>query len=172
MVQATNADGVAEVVPPASPIPATSVPPTATPIPATAVPVATATPETRGLKVNEFEVGHKVKNKNDVDPSEGPFGNAGDIWFCFDVANQSGGDMTLNSTGAFVQETGDYQISWGADGPFKVPNGGKIGGDKWCDHLYNKQVDMGSGTYHIWLRICFGDGNCVNASGPAKVKIG
>lgn len=172
VVTATNADGVAEVVPPASPIPSTQVPPTATPIPATAVPAATATPGIRGLKVNEFEVGHKISGESDVKSSAGPYGNAGDIWFCFDVSNLSGGNMTLNSTGAYVQESGDFQISWGADGPFSVSSGGKIGGSKWCDHLYNDRVNMGVGTYHIWLRICFDDGSCVNAAGPAEVKIG
>jgi hypothetical protein len=172
VVASSNTDGVPEVVPPPSPIPATPIPPTATPIPATATPAATPTPDNRGLKVNEFEVGHKVSDKNDVNPSSGPFGNAGDIWFCFDVSNQSGGGMTLKSTGAFVQESGDYQISWGADGNFGVANGQKIGGSKWCDHFYNDKVDMGAGTYHIWLRICFPDGSCINASGPAEVKIG
>ena len=170
VVTATNADGVGEVVPPPSPIPATNVPPTATPIPATAVPAATATPGIRGLQVNEFEVGNK--SGDGVKASSGPFGNAGDIWFCFDVSNQSGGGMTLKSTGAYVQETGDHQISWGDAGPFDVPSGGKIGGSKWCDHLYNDKVNMGVGTYHIWLRICFDDGSCVNAAGPKEVKIG
>jgi hypothetical protein len=170
VVTATNADGVGEVVPPASPIPPTQVPPTATPIPATAVPAATATPGIRGLVVHEFVVGNK--SGGGVKSSSGPFGNAGDIWFCFDVSNQSGGGITLKSTGAYVQETGDHQISWGADGPFSIPNGGKIGGEKWCDHLYNDKVDMGVGTYHIWLRICFDDGSCVNAAGPNSVKIG
>jgi hypothetical protein len=173
VVMASNTEGVPEVVPPPSPIPPTAVPPTA--IPATAAPTAipaTAAPDTRGLTIQSFKVGNKIKDKEDVKPNTS-FGNAGDIWFCFEVINSTGGGMTLTKVGGWVQEKDHFQVSWGAAGPFNVPAGGMVGGRKWCDHFYNdKDPKIGGGTRHIWLRICFQDNTCVDASGPVEVKIG
>jgi uncharacterized protein YgiM (DUF1202 family) len=173
VVTASNTEGVAEVVPPPSPIPSTAVPPTA--IPPTAAPTAipaTAAPDTRGLTVKSFIVGNKVKDKEEV-KSNTSFGNAGDIWFCFDVVNSTGGGITLSQVGGWAQENDHFQVSWGTGGSFTVPAGGTVGGRKWCDHFYNDRAPkFKAGTYHIWLRICFQDGYCVNAAGPVEVKIG
>jgi hypothetical protein len=174
VVTDSNTTGVPEVVPPASPIPSTAVPPTA--IPATAAPTAipvTAVPDTRGLTVNHFSVGLKDKKKEEVKP-QSSYGNIGDVWFCFEAVNAGGGDVTIADFGAWSQENGHFQISWGGgEGPFTVPAGGVVGMPRWCDHFYNdRDPKFGVGTYHIWLRACFPDGYCVNLAGPVVVNIG
>ncbi|MEJ2363271.1 MAG: hypothetical protein P8017_01090 [Deltaproteobacteria bacterium] len=48
------------------------------------------------------------------------------------------------------------------------------GGKSWQhkDHFYNEEADLDVGTYHIWMRICFQDGYCVNIDGPVPITIG
>ncbi|MBN1813577.1 MAG: SH3 domain-containing protein [Anaerolineae bacterium] len=175
VVADSNTEGVTEVVPPASPIPSTRVPPTAVPPtagPPTAVP-PTPLPDTRGLQVNHFSVGLKEKKKEEVKP-QSAYGNIGDVWFCFEAVNAGGADVTLTDFGAWAQENGHFQASWGGgEGPFEVPAGEAVGMPRWCDHFYNdKDPKFGVGTYNIWLRACFSDGYCVNLAGPVVVNIG
>jgi hypothetical protein len=175
VVADSNTEGVSDVVPPASPIPATRVPPTAVPPtagPPTAVP-PTPLPDTRGITVNHFSVGLKEKKKEEVKPQTA-YGNIGDVWFCFEAVNSSGADITISDFGAWAQENGHFQISWGGgEGPFTVPSGGSVGMPRWCDHFYNdKEPKFGVGSYHIFLRACFPDGYCVNLAGPVIVNIG
>lgn len=174
VVADSNTEGVTEVVPPASPIPSTAVPPTA--IPATAAPTAipaTAVPDTRGLTAKHFSVGLKEKKKEEVKP-QSAYGNIGDVWFCFEAVNTSGADVTLTNFGAWAQENGHFQVSWGGgEGPFTVPAGESVGMPRWCDHFYNdKDPKFGVGSYQIFLRACFPDGYCVNLAGPIIVNIG
>jgi len=158
VVTASNADNVAEVVPPASPVPQPTAVPTATPVPATPAPAATPTPDTRGVVVNSFV----------VENAPGPYGNAGDIWFNIDITNGTGGKLVLTKIGAWVEERDEFQVSWGAADPLELNRGQNF---TWRDHLYPKQIPV-AGTYHIWLRVCFTDGSCLNVEGPVKVIIG
>jgi hypothetical protein len=174
VVTDSDTGGVPEVVPPASPIPPTAAPPTA--VPATAAPTAvpaTAVPDTRGITVKHFSVGLKDKDKEEVKP-QSAYGNIGDVWFCFEAVNAGGGDVTISDFGAWSQENGHFQISWGGgEGPFTVPAGSPVGMPRWCDHFYNdRDPKFDVGSYHIWLRACFPDGYCVNLAGPVVINIG
>jgi hypothetical protein len=165
VVAGSDTESVADVVPPASPVPPTAVPATKVPPTATSVP-ATAVPDTRGIRADRFDVGTKgLKVK-----APGPFGNSGDIWFYMKIANTGGGEVTITKWGAYVQETGDFQKSWGGSGggePLKLgPNGVK----EWDDHI--NQFTLPAGQFHLWMRACFNDGYCVNLAGPVLVKIG
>ncbi len=167
VVADSNTGGVPEVAPPASPIPPVSAPPTA--VPATAAPTAvpaTAVPDTRGIVSDRFDVGTEGLEVK----APGPFGNAGDIWFYMQVSNTTAGDITLAKWGAFVEETGDFQMSYGG------PDGGKplkVDAGKTCQHDdHINQFTLPEGTYHLWQRVCFQDGYCVNIDGPVEIRIG
>jgi hypothetical protein len=155
LVTAANIENVPQVEPPAPP--PTAVPPTATPVPPpTAVP-ATSPPalptDFRGLVANNFS----------IENAPGPFGNAGDIWFNFDVRNNSGGSVGFSALGAFVEETGQYQRSW-TNG--SISRGASL---VWRDRI--NQFSLSSGTYHIWLKVCWSDGACDLMKGPVEVRI-
>jgi len=154
IVTASNADGVSEVQPPPSPTPP---PPTATPLPtATATPAGpTPTtgppPEFRGLEPINYW----------VEDAPGPFGVGSKIWFNMDIKNTNTYRVHYESLGTWVQETGKFQESWTKQ---------KFGDRQhftWRDHLKIKSA----GTYHLWMRICFTDGACVNLMGPVTVKV-
>jgi hypothetical protein len=167
VVTASNTEGVPDVVPPPSPIPPTRVPPTSTPGPPTAIP-ATATPDTRGIVSNAFIVGNKQED-DDINPND-RFGNAGDVWFYMSITNTSGDGRDIVKWGVWVQETGDYQRSWGGPGggePLRLETGQS---KEWDDHI--NQFTLGKGTYHLWMRVCFNDGYCVNIDGPVEIRIG
>lgn len=166
VVTASNAESVPDVVPPASPIPPTSVPPTSTPSPPTAIP-PTAAPDTRGIVANGFVVGNK---KDDSVKPNTEFGNAGDVWFYMLINNTSGNGIDIVKWGVWVQETGDFQMSWGGSGggkPLRLETGQS---KEWIDHI--NQFTLGEGTYHLWMRVCFEDGYCVNLAGPVEIRIG
>jgi hypothetical protein len=153
---ASNADGVPEVVPPASPIPPPpTAPPTAAPVPTSA---ATPTPDARGIVANVFSVRH----------APGPYGNAGDIWFDVAITNESGGDVVLAKVGVWVEENGAFQVSGGVADPLTLAPGQRFDCE---DHLYASQIPSPD-TYHLWLRVCFTDGYCVNLEGPVEIIIG
>lgn len=167
VVTASNTEGVPDVVPPPSPIPPTSVPPTSTPSPPTAVP-PTAAPDTRGIVANAFIVGNKQED-GDINPND-EFGNSNDVWFYMSITNNSDGGVTIVKWGAWVQETGDFQMSWGGSGggePLRLETGQ---GKEWDDHI--NQFTLGAGTFHLWMRACFEDGYCVNLAGPVEIRIG
>jgi hypothetical protein len=159
VVTAYNVDGVGQVVPPPSPTPLPpTATPTATPVPATPVPVATQAPNTHGLVANGFS----------VERAPGPYGNGGDVWFNIDITNKSGGQLTITKLGAWVQENGEFKVSWGVAKPLYLTPGQRF---TWRDHMRPDNMPN-IGTYHLWMRACFADGSCANMSGPVEVRIG
>jgi hypothetical protein len=144
IVTTYGTDDVAQVQPPPAP---TAIPPTATPIP----PTATPAPDTRGLVLENFW----------VEGAPGPYGTGQQIWFNWVIRNTSGAEVGYKILGAWVQETGFHKTSW-TDASF-VP------GQR---HEWRDWLSIGSpGTYHLYLRICFNDGVCLNLSGPTTVNI-
>ncbi len=152
---AYDTDEVPEVQPPPPPPPApTPVPVTATPVPVpTATPVPQPTPDLRGLVVNAYW----------IEGAPGPFGSAADIWFNMDITNNSGQRIDYNALGTWVEETGQFQKSW----TYSSFDAGKHFTHR--DHI--NQFDLSPGTYHLYLRICFSDGACVNMYGPIEVVV-
>jgi len=156
IVTPANTESVSEVQPPPSPTP---VPPTATlpsPPTATSAPAApTATPGPpagfRGLVPKAYW----------VENAPGPFGDNSKIWFNMEITNATADRITYNSLGTWVEETGQFQESW-TNQKFS-PNQQF----EWRDHIRIPD----EGTYHLWMRICFTDGACVNMMGPVEVKV-
>jgi uncharacterized protein YraI len=145
LVTATNADSVPQVQPPPAP-------PTA--IPATAVPTApppTATPSTyRGLAPQGYQ----------VEGAPGPYGVGADIWFNMWINNTSG-SVEFEALGTQVEETGQFQKSWTYS---EFEPGQKF---SWRDHINIPAA----GTYHLWMTICFRDGQCFRMMGPVEVIV-
>ena len=154
IVTASNADGVVQVQPPPSPTPPppTSTPlPTATPIPAEPTPLPGPPPEFRGLDPISYS----------VEDAPGPFDVGSKIWFNMEIRNRNNYRVRYESLGTWVQETGKFQESWTKQ---------KFSADQyfsWRDHIKIKS----SGTYNLWMRICFDDGACVNLMGPVTIKV-
>ena len=154
IVTASNADNVAEVQPPPSPTP---LPPTDTPLPtdtpAPAAPTATPgpPPEFRGLNPLKYW----------VEDAPGPFGAGSQIWFNMEIKNTNTHKVHYEALGTWVQETGQFQKSWTKQ---------KFGDRQlltWRDHI---EIDS-TGTYNLWLRICFTDGACVDLMGPVTIQV-
>jgi uncharacterized protein YraI len=154
IVTASNVDAVAQVQPPPSPTP---VPPTDTPVP-TAAP-ATPTAEPTAAPAADFR--GLVPNSYSVEDAPGPFGANGDIWFNMDISNFTGWEVEYDALGTWVQETGQFQKSW-TEQAFKVNRR-----FQWRDHINIPD----SGTYNLWMRICFTDGACFNMLGPVVVQV-
>ena len=152
---------IPDVEPPPSPtpVPATATP---TPVPATATPTpvpATPTPDAQGLVANRFKITH----------GRGPYGNSGDVWFEMQITNESGGDRTITAWGVWVEETGDFQKSWGGDGgTLELDPGQTFEHD---DHINQFTLDN-YGEYHLWMRACVEGGGCFNLAGPKTIEIG
>ena len=157
LVTASDAGNVPQVEPPPSPIPPTAVPATA--VPPTAVP-PTAAPATdfRGLVPTGFQ----------VEGQPGPYAAAADIWFNAWINNTSGKTVEYDSLGVFVEETGQFQKSY-----FSVPPSYPYfaPGQRFAHRDHINQFTLGSGTYHLWLMICFKDGYCPKMWGPEEVII-
>ena len=155
LVTAYNTENVPDVVPPAPP--PTAIPPTATSIPPTAAPTQPPPPalpgDFRGIVPRSFS----------IENAPGPFGGAGDIWFNFDVLNSAGETVLYTAIGTFVEETGQFQRSW--------TNAGLDSGATLAHRDHINQFSLGSGTYHLWLRICWPDGACDNMKGPVEIRI-
>ncbi len=167
LVSVTNADGVPQVHPPASPTPAPTALPTATPMPTgTSVPpTATTAPaapgSSHGLQVNSFTV---EDAPGPFDPSKyknGCSDDDGSIWFNMDLTVVGSSEVAFTTLGGYVQET-DYQKDSYTDSDF---NPGET--FEWHDCLHIPST----GTYHIWLRICYSGGGCENLAGPITVEI-
>jgi hypothetical protein len=114
----------------------TAVPPTATPVPATPVPQAGA----NGLIAANFAVQPRAE-----------FTVNGSVWFEFDVANQTGGEVPYNAIGVMPKKDGVdrrdwYQQSYG--GPDSTV---KPGGLQWEDRIKLPEP----GNYTIRLVVCF-----------------
>jgi hypothetical protein len=85
------------------------------------------------------------------------------------ITNTSGGGVDIPKWGVWVQETGDFQMSWGGPGggkPLRLETGQS---KEWTDHI--NQFTLGEGRYHLWMRVCFSDGYCVNLAGPVEIEI-
>jgi hypothetical protein len=135
---------VPQVQPPPAP---TAVPPTATPVP----PTATPAPDTRGLVLDNFW----------VEGAPGPYGAGQQVWFNWVIRNTSAYEVGYKILGGWVQETGFHKNSW--------TNSSFMPGQR---HEWRDWLSIGSpGTYHIYLRICFNDGVCLNLSGATAVNI-
>jgi len=156
LVTARNGEAVPQVEPPPTPLP----PPTATPVPPTDTPVPTAPPEPtsppqptdfRGLVANAFW----------VEDAPGPFAANSKIWFQMDVTNTSGGTVEFREWGVLAAETDQFQKSWTnetfAPGQHR----------HWRDRI----IIPAPGTYNLWMRICFRDGQCYNMMGPVEVVV-
>ena len=152
-VPATNTPVPTETPLPTDTPEPTAVPPTAVPVIPTAVPVVpTAVPPTEppppppppaiginGLIASKFDVENPDAGKKQA------------VWFDFNVANSTGGEVGYNSLGVMPKKDGVdrkewYQQSWsGKDS--KISPGGKA----WKDNIKLPE----SGKYTIRLVICF-----------------
>ncbi len=124
-------------------VPPTAVPPTA--VPPTAVPPTEPPPPTappvgiNGLIASSFNVETSEAGRNDQ------------VWFNFNVANSTGGDVSYYSLGVMPKKDGTdrkdwYQQSWkGADSVIDP------GGKEWRDNIKLPE----SGDYTLRLVICF-----------------
>lgn len=149
IVSPFHTENVPQVQPPPSPTP---LPPTATPVP-TPTPTSAPAVDTRGIVANAFV----------VENAPGPFSKALDIWFRIDITNASGGTVAYTALGVWVQETGQFQMSWTYS---SLTPGQHF---TWRDHI--NQFTLPSGTYHLWMRMCFPDGYCADLKGPVAVTI-
>ncbi len=146
IVTASDTDGVAEVEPPASPIPPTAAPapPTKTPAP------APAKAECRGVVADDFQ----------VEGAPGPYSAGAPIWFNMWIGNKTGGNVEYYSLGVQVEETGQYQQSYSYS---------FVGSTQFNhrDHILIKEP----GTYHLWLTIGFSETEWCRLMGPVQVVV-
>jgi hypothetical protein len=160
IVTASGVENVPEVQPPPAPTrpPATAT--SAAPVAPTAPPPApaTATPPpaagTRGLIADGYQ----------VEGAPGPYSVGSDIWFNMWISNNSGAPVDFVALGTWIQENGQYQKSWSYS---------QIPADRQFvhrDHVYGHQITA-AGTYHLFLRICFADGECANLAGPVEIVV-
>jgi len=149
IVTASNADNVPQVEPPPAPPPPTAVPATATP---TSPPPTVAPSNYRGLEPRDFQ----------VERAPGPYGNSSDIWFNMWI-NNTGGRVDYDALGVLVEETGDFQKSY-TYSHFDP-------GQKFYHRDHINQFTLGPGTYHLWMTICFDDGQCFKMLGPVEVIV-
>jgi len=153
IVTAANVESVPEVQPPPAPTapPATAVP-TAVPPTPTVAPQPTA--DARGLVADSYQ----------VEDAPGPYPLGSNIWFNMWVSNRSTASVEFTALGTWVQENGQFQMSWtnSAIQPHQQFD--------WRDHLYSNHITA-AGTYHLYLRVCFADGVCANLAGPVEVVV-
>ena len=153
IVIASNTDDVPEVQPLPSPIP---VPPAATPIPAATATSETpsgSSPETHGLVLREFY----------VEGAPGPFTPNQRIAFVMKVDNPTDAPVEIEWMGAFVEELG--QTTPSITDPNTFSPGKQL---EWRDETLKISS---KGNYSVWLRVCFGDGACINLAGPVAVSV-
>jgi uncharacterized protein YraI len=151
LVTASNADNVPQVQPPTAPTAApVTVVPTGVPPTATSAPAA----DFRGLVPDKFE----------VEGAPGPYAAAREIWFNMWILNASANTVEYKAVGIFVEETGQFQKSY-TDSNFQPGQGF----NPHRDHI--NQFTLEPGTYHLWMRICFLDGQCFKMLGPVTVTI-
>jgi hypothetical protein len=133
LVTAENADAVPQVVPTASPTPAPVVP-TATPAP-TAVPPTAVPEDVRGIVARDFQ----------VEGAPGPYAAGQEIWFNMWINNTSGKPVKIHGWGALVEQTGQFQKSFGAYSELPA------GLYEWRDHINISSP----GTYTLWMAVEF-----------------
>lgn len=142
----TPPTAVPVVVQPVAPPPAappTAVPPTA--VPPTAVPPTAAPVGVNGLIATHFA----LQSRADLVTN-------GDIWFEFNVANSTGGDVAFDALGVMPKKDGVdrpqwYQHSWGGNNDV-IPSGGL----SWDDHINLPEA----GNYTLRLVVCFDGAAC------------
>ena len=154
VVTAFNTDNVSQVQPPPLPTPP---PPTATPVPT--VPAATPTPTLPPGPPAEFR--GLVPNNYWVENAPGPFGVGQKVWFNMDITNPTGMQIDYEALGTWVQENDQFKKSWTKR---EFMPGKHF---EWRDHL----IFTESGTYNLWMRICFRDGACANLMGPVTITV-
>ena len=153
LVTASNADNVPQVQPPtaSTAAPVTAVPATLVP---TAVPPTVAPANFRGLVPEGYQ----------VEGAPGPYAAAHEIWFNMWIHNASANTVEYKAVGTFVEETGQSQKSY-AYSDFQPDQRF----DPHRDHI--NQFTLESGTYHLWMMICFMDDQCFKMLGPVTVTI-
>lgn len=154
IVTVSNAENVPEVQPPTAPTrpPATATSPAPTAAPPTATPPSAA--GTRGLVADGYQ----------VEGAPGPYSVGSDIWFNMWITNHSGAPVAFTALGTWIQENGQFQKSWTNS---HVPSDRQF---THRDHIYAHQITA-PGTYHLFLRICFTDGQCANLAGPVEIIV-
>jgi hypothetical protein len=150
VVTASNTDSVAEVEPPASPIPPTSAPaPTKAPPPP---PPASA--ECGGLIAEDFQ----------VEGAPGPYSAGASIWFDLWVTNQNASTLEYRSLGVDALRDGvsvHYQQSYSYS---------QIGGYQQFNHRDRIILDT-PGTYDLWLTIGLTETEWCRLMGPIQVVV-
>ena len=156
IVTATDVENVPEVQPPPAPtlppVTATSVPPAPTAVPPTAAPPPVT--GVRGLVADGYQ----------VEGAPGPYSVGSDIWFNMWITNKSGAPVEFTALGTVVQENGQFQKSWTYS---EIPSDRQF---THRDHLYAHHITA-PGTYHLFLAICFTDGECANLAGPVEIIV-
>jgi hypothetical protein len=153
VVASYDTDSVAEVEPPASPIPptaapATAVPPTKTPAP------APAAAECRGLVADDFQ----------VEGAPGPYAAGSPIWFDLWIANQTASEIEYRSLGVVALQ-GDTTVHYQQSYSYS-----DIDGYKQFSHR-DRIVLETPGTYDLWLTIGFHDDYWCRLMGPVQVIV-
>jgi hypothetical protein len=157
VVTASNTDGVAEVVPPASPVPSTSVPaPPAAPTEAPSAGLPGLTADLRGLVVGDYQ----------VEGAPGPYSVGACIRFHMWIDNNSGMEIQYDALGTWVFETEQFQKSYFAIPP-SYPSFMPSQNFSHTDCIKISQA----GTYHLYLAIHFKDGTPALMKGPVKVVV-
>jgi hypothetical protein len=144
---------VAEVEPPASPIPPTAAPATAVP-PTKAPPPTTAKAECRGLVADDFQ----------VEGAPGPYSAGAPIWFNMWIVNQTASAIEYRSLGVDALRDGTsvhYQQSYSFS---------QIEGYQQFNHR-DRIILETPGTYDLWLTIGFTESEWCRLVGPVRVVV-
>jgi hypothetical protein len=153
VVTDSNTESVAEVVPPASPIPSTAAPATAVP-PTKAPAPAPAKAECRGLVADDFQ----------VEGAPGPYSAGSPIWFNIWVTNQDASAIEYRSLGVDALRDGNsvqYQQSYSYS---------SIAGYQQFNHR-DRIILESPGTYELWLTIGFTESEWCRLMGPVQVVV-
>jgi hypothetical protein len=152
VVTSYNTDSVAEVVPPASPIPPTAAPvPTKTPAPAPAA-------ECRGLVADGFQV--------EGVPGPYPRGESGaEIWFNLWFTNKTDSEIEYRAFGVAALKDGEQVVYQGSYFGELT-----LGAHKQKDHRDHIFITE-PGTYQLWLRVGFHDDYWCSLAGPVEVIV-
>jgi hypothetical protein len=99
-----------------------------------------------------------------VEGAPGPYALGQDIWFNLWITNQSGAAVEYTALGTWIQENGEFQKSYVYS---SLPAGQKFAHR---DHLYAHQITT-TGTFHLYLAICFTEDECARLSGPVTIIV-
>ncbi|MFN2272997.1 MAG: SH3 domain-containing protein [Anaerolineae bacterium] len=150
VVTAYDTDSVAEVVPPPSPIPATSAPlPTATSVPPTVAAV-----ECGGIVADDFQ----------VEGAPGPYAVGAPIWFSLWITNKTGDKVEYRSLGVDALKDGvsvKYQQSYSYSFV-----------DAYKQFTHRDRIILDSaGTYDLWLTLGLTETEWCRLMGPIQVVV-